>query len=310
MAWGRKTSRSSVYRTHWNKRRAQRQIPASKIPKSIARVRTDWVSVYNPTDQGAFPGGTGCSFIQAPWAPVTVDGVSQCFSSFGLLVMSADQLTDNYGDDVKIVQMVGDIWMKPFYTPADACFPDDLALLQAQWNSSWIRARGGLFKQRAINNGQLTTPHPLFGRDWTDAGFLRLWEKNWTPAPGESTATTYGEGQLIGVIGNTHQNGWTMSDGSATVPAVSTDSQIVTAGNEQCYDGPSLTRYREPGWKRQSLASRRTIRLHEDDALTWNIDWTLFGPSAEGNVCNLAATTSFPCAMAFLPSLKIKLQYG
>lgn len=298
-------------------RKSSAIIPAKRIPKSIARVRTDWVPVYNVTDQlsSPSPGGTSCSFLQAPWAPVTVNGDAQCFSSFGLLIMSADQLSDNYGDDVKIVKMQGDIWMKPYYTPADACFPNDLALLQAQWDSCIIRARGGLFKQRVVSPGPVT-PHPLMGRDWTDARFLRQWEKMWMTPPPQSTATTYGEGQVVGAIGNTHQNSYNVPEEASgdrppyTVPAVSTDCFFCTAGNEQCFDGPSLTRYVGPGWKRVSLSSSRTIRMHEDDMLTWNIDWAVLGPVAEGNPCNLAPTTSFPCAMAFIPSLKVKLQYG
>lgn len=288
-------------------------IPVRKIPRTIARVRTDWQNVYSVTDPNVV-GGNNCTYLAAPWAPLTAnvnfEPTEMCFSSFAFNVMDAGQLTDLYDDDVKIVAMVGDLWMRPMWAPADACFPGTLSQLQANWDNYFIRARGALFKQRyTLGNADVggQTPHPLYGRDWTDAGFLKTWERNWFAAPAQSTSTTYGEGQIINAIGNTHQAGYSMADGDATVPALSTDVQIVDVGNEQCFEGPSLTRYLAPGWKRVSLSSRRTIHMHEDDTLKWVIDWAQLKPP---NTCGFEPDLVVPCGMHLIPSLKIKVQYG
>jgi len=308
----------SSWGSRFRARSGTRKLPARVIPKSIARVRTDWVTVFNVTDQA--PTGTGCKYLLAPWVPVNIDGFGeQCFSSFSFPVISADNLSDLYGDDVKIVKMVGDFWLRPVFTPADACFPDDLALLQAQWDNYFVRARGGLFKQRVVSsdlNANGVVPHPLFGRDWSDAGFLKLWERNWVAPPAQSVATTYGEGQLINAIGNVTRDQYNTPATSSgdqplfSVPAIETECMNCVVGSESCYDGPSYTRYMGPGWKRVSISSRRMIHMKEDDALAWWIDWADIGPSGEGPNCGYSVHTSKPCGMQIIPSLKIKLQYG
>lgn len=122
----------------WPRRRTSK-IPATRIPKSIARVRTDWVGVYNVTSTGG--DGTACKYLVAPFLPVTLAGEPgnpQCFSTFGLDVMTSQRLSDLYQDDCKIVKMVGDIWMRPVYQTADACNPQALAALQAHWDNHFI----------------------------------------------------------------------------------------------------------------------------------------------------------------------------
>lgn len=306
-------------------RRFPKKIPARKIPRSIARVRTDWVQVYNFSDQPSQPGGTGCAWATAPWAPVTLDveGVptQQCFSSVSFRVMTAAELSELYGDDVKIVKMIGAFTMRPVFQTEDACLPDDLAVLQAAWQDYFIRVRGGLFKTRRVSSNPDTDPviaHPLFGRDWTDAGFLKTFERNWISAPPESTATTFGEGQLINAIGAVTRtaytdSGWTLASGSGTktpvnVPEIRTDCFNCTVPAESCYDGPSYTRYTGPNWKRVSISSGKTIRMHEDDALTWVLDWTRFEPGAP--LCGTQPGYQVPCAIQMVVDLKLKLQYG
>lgn len=301
----------------FSRRSTSSKIPARKIPASIARVRTDWVTRYNVFDQA--PNGTSCTWLLAPWNPITLPGNDdpECYSSFGFDVMTAAFLSDLYGDDVKITQMVGHFWLQPVFTSADACFPDDLALLQAQWADYFIVARGGLFKDRVVSStlqADGAVAHPLNGRDWSDAGWLKGFERVWHAAPPQSTSTTYGEGQFGGVYTTVSRPQYTVpptSSGSQptyNVPALTSGAQVFTVGNEGCLDGPSLTRYMGPTWKRVSISSRRTIRMHEDDALTWYIDWSSMAQSSP--LCGSGGVPPVPCAMRIIPQLKIKLQYG
>lgn len=299
----------------WPWRARSSKIPASKIPRSIARVRRDWVSVYNVTD--SFD-NTGCRYVIAPWNPVTIGGLgAQCFSSFSLNVMFAQALTDLYGDDVKIVKMVGDLWLRPVFVAADACFPDQVQDLQTAWANYFIRLRGGLFKQRIVSSDlavEGVVPHPLQSRDWSDAGFLKTFERTWVP-PGEWIgANVYGEGQVVGAIGNTHQAGYTVPEEANgdqqpyNVPALSTDCFFCTVGNESCVEGPTQIRYVAPGWKRVNWSSRKVVHMREDDNLTWYFDWAQLSPS-QGD-CGIPTPVDPPCAMHIVPSLKIQLQYG
>lgn len=255
----------------------------------------------------------------APWAPITIEGNdgTECYSSWSFDVMTAAFLSDIYGDDVKITHQVGHFWMRPIFEIADACFPNDLALLQTKWSDYFIVARGGLFKQRVVSTNLFddgNATHPLNGRDYSDAGFLKTWERVWhNPGP-QSTASTYGEGQLVGVFGDTKRAAYNTpatSSGSQplfNVPAIVTDQQFAVIGNESCIDGPSFTRYVGPSWKKVPISSRRTIRMHEDDSLTWNVDWTSMSQSS--SLCGVGAGAPIPCAMQIIPQLKIKVQYG
>lgn len=255
----------------------------------------------------------------APWSPVTLPGGdgAECYSSFSFDIVLPNVLTDVYGDDVKIVAMVGSFWLQPVFETADACFPNDLAALQAKWNNYFILARGGLFKTRVTSsNLDVGGPvaHPLNGRDWSDAGWLKQWERAWPALPPQSIATTYGEGQYIGMCADVHRDAYNTpatSSGSQplfNVPAITTTCLPVTAGNEDCLDGPSYTRYQGPPWKKVSLNTRRTIRLHEDDSLIWYCDWTSVYQSQ--TLCGGGGVAPEPCAMRIIPSLKFKVQYG
>jgi len=295
-------------------------IPARKIPPSIARVRTNWVTLYNISDSPT-SGGTSCAWLHAPWSPVTlnVDGdqEEQCFSSWSFDVLDATRLTDNYGDDVKIVKMVGNFWVRPVFEAEDACAPDNLAEMQANWSDYFVRCRGGLFKTRTVSGAPDTDPvraHPLFGRDWSDAGFLKTFERNWHSAPPQSTSTTYGQGQIMGPIGNVTRSLYntpptaTGNQSTFNVPAIETACAECFVPGEGCHDGPSYTRYIGPQWKRIDISSRKIIRMREDDSLVWMVDWARFKPGSP--LCGDTDVRAFPCAMNIIPSLKIKVQYG
>lgn len=291
------------------------KIPARKIPRSIARVRTDWVTIYNPTD--SFD-STGCKYLVAPWNPINIAGLGQqCFSSFSLNVMFAQSLSDLYGDDVKIVKMVGDFWLKPVFAAADACFPDDVKDLQTAFANFFIHARGGLWKQRVVSSDRDLSgvvPHPLEGRDWSDAGFLKTWNRVWVTDGEELSATVYGEGQMVATIGAVTRAAYNTPATSSgdqplfNVPEIRTDCYRCVLGGEECAEGPTVIRYKGPGWKRVSISSNRTIHMHEDDNLFWYVDWASLGPSSEQ--CGIPTDVAPPCAMHIVPHLKIKLQYG
>jgi len=291
------------------------KIPARRIPKSIARVRTDWVTIYNVTD--TFD-SAGCQYLVAPWVPANIDGRGvQCFSTFVLGVISAQALSDLYGDDVKIVAMRGDFWLKPVWPTADACDAEAMQQWEQNHANYFVRARGGLFKQRVVSsnaNVDGAVVHPLYGQDWSDAGLLQTFEKNWPAPPARVYSTTWNDGQTMGVCANVHQAGVTVpptSDGDQptyNIPALSTTCGTYGPSEGECFDGPTNVEYVAPGWKRASISRRRDVHLHEDDSIAWFIDWTNLWPSDDA--CGFAVSGPAPCAMHIIPSLKVKLQYG
>lgn len=264
-------------------------------------------------------GGLDCQYLTAPWLPAAVpspDGPDQCYSTFVFGVMTAIDLSVLYGDDVKIVAMQGNFWLKPEFTPADACFPDQLQQLQTEWNNAFIMARGGLYKRRVTAATPFVVGHPMNRLDWSDAGWIKQFEKAWpAPAP-SSTATTYGEGQFLGLCNYVSRDSYNVpaiSSGSAplyNVPAINTNCSPTVVENEDCYEGPSLTHYRGPGWKKVNISSRRTIHMHEEDQLYWAIDWSTLQPQPTEGVCGQQFPRPIPCGMRIIPSLKIKVQYG
>lgn len=299
------------------------KIPARKIPKSIARVRSEWVTVYNATSSDQEPGGTGCRIIPGIWAPVTIAGVEQCFSTFSFSVLTAQQLSDIYQDDVKIVQMVGDFWLKPVFNTINACDPDQVQDLTSKISNHYIRARGGLFKQRVVStdlNVEGVVPHPLNGRDWSDAGFLKMWERNWVARPQELQQQVWPYNALYGVCPDVNRAQYavppavTGTQPTYQVPAIQTTCNPATIGGEDCYTGSVTLNYHPPGWKKVSISSRKTIHMREDDNLTWFVDWASLVmsclPEQPNSICGMVCDPNPPCGICIIPSLKMKVQYG
>lgn len=300
----------------WPRRNATRRyagrtaakLPARVIPKSIARVRTDWVSVYNPWDAG------GCAYLVAPWAPAT----ERCVSSFALNIMSVDQLSQDYGDDVKIVAMRGALWLRPVFDNVNLCSYQELRDWENAVGNYFIMARGGLKRQEITEREQaslgLPVWHPLDSLDWTDGKFLQMWERVWVAPPTSGTQRTYNDGQVVGICPNVHQSGYNVPVTASgdqdpySVPALSTTCGVFNAPAESCLDGGFDSHFSAPGWKRVSLNRRKDIRMHENHDLQWYVDWGNVWPGQ--NTCNYDVTGPAPCAMHILPMLKIKLQYG
>lgn len=315
MAFGRRTSRAPGWKSRWNRRRSKRKIPASAIPRSIARVRTDWVTIYNPFD---VTDSQGCGYFQAVWDPEQ----ASCVRTFGLNVMDATELTDKYGDDVKIVQTVGSLWLRPVFLSADLCDDGETAPYLKKLSSYWIQARGGLFKQRLVNldrdptsTGQ--TPHPLGTRDWSDAGFLKTFERVWVPPGEHHEQTVWNDQQFTGPVGLVARTAYiTPATASGDQPAFSVPTIQTTCGDcfpdeGECLLGGVKTHFHAPSWKRINMNSRRTIRMHEDDSLEWYVDWASISLATFGeDPCAQATPTAAPCAMHINMQLKIKLQYG
>lgn len=315
-----------MFKKKFWKRRGTRSgsavLPARRIPKSIARVRTDWVSLYNPFE--------GCRYFAAAYDPIGADNTG-CVSSIALEVMGANQLSDAYGDDVKIVAMRGSLWLRPVFDNIDLCNDQDLLNYEQLISEYFIRVRGGLFKQRNVNpdpaamtggipGSGVVTPHPANTRAWSDAGWLKQFTRTWVPPGSAISALTYNDGQLVGPCSQTTRSaytdsGWTLASGSGTktavnVPAIVTScSTFSFPSGEGCYNGGLTTHMRAPGWKAVNISSRRTIHMHEDDSLNWFIDWgSIFPPTPLS--CHYGDPPGLPCALQLLPELKIKVQYG
>jgi len=257
-----------------------------------------------------------CRYLVVPYQAVAGD---TCISTWALDVMSAADLSAKYGDDCKIVAMQGQLWMRPTWQLPDLCDNASLTAWREAVGDHFVVARGGLFRQTAVSFsttpvGSTVSPHPGMNRDWSDAGFLKTFQRVWTPPPLKLTFTTYNDAEIVGVCSEVIRDAYTVPAASSgdqplyNVPAIHTNcGNFAGPGGEQCLEGGTLSEYVQPGWKRVSLNSRRTIHMHEDQTLSWFVDWAnLSAPDG----CGYLGAAAAPCGMHIAAFMKMKVQYG
>lgn len=237
--------------------------------------------------------------------------------------MSNADLSFTYQDDVKIVAMVGEMWLRPVYDNADLCNDQDVQAYLTALSDYVITARGGLFKQRVVGVPPApdgVVPHPGFDNDWSDAGFLQTFQRTWVHPALQISQLVFNDNQVVGPCPTVTRSaytdsGWTLASGSGTktavnVPAIQTScQQFAYPSAESCLFGGTNRTFVAPAWKRVSLNRRRDIRMHEEDSLQWVVDWSPLEPGGAPE-CHYAAPYPRPCAMHIVPYLKIKVQYG
>lgn len=292
----------------WKRRPALKKaatIPASRIPRSIARVRSEWVTLFNP------PGSPDCPWVSAPYAPQS----ESCRSSFAFTIVDPTTLTDVYQDDVKVSHISGFIYMKPVFQRPNTCDMTEVLAWQNRVQDYFIMMRGGLYKQyttEAAPDGLF--PHPFTDEDYSDTRYLQRYSREWVSKPYESTMAHYGSGSFYGLCANTTRNSYltpatsTGSQPAFSVPEIETACAPAFAGSEDCWKGPPEIHFREPAWKKIRVSHRKDIRLRENDRLDMFFDWGPMSLQPMGD-CGVPEQYS-PCAMHILPVIKLRIQYG
>lgn len=284
-------------------------------------MRHDWVTIFNSLTHDDAPVGP-CGIISAPWPSAETPDCTSMKLQFH--IVDAPDLSILYGDDVKIVQMVGSIYTRPVFQRPQNCSAAELAEWYERVQDTFISLRMGLVKQRvsqAVPGGLFWDPTDNL--DWSDGPWLRSWHADWAPKPRNVTQEWYQNGALVGSYGIVTRNAyvepaapsWTLATGSGTwagyssvnVPAIGTTQGFAFIDSEDCQTGPNWSKWEEPGWRRWSLNSKRTIHLREEDDLSFMIGGQVLSDLSGG--CGLKDAYR-PCRQQLKMDLKVKLQYG
>lgn len=299
----------------WKRRASPKKISVKRLPRSVARKRTDWVWLYN--DTGAFDPviSQGCTVRCVEF------GANFCEEpSVRIPIMPAPSVQALYDDDVTIRRMVGFINMKPIWPVNQACDINSwVSVLNGQ---GWpIYMKAGLYKQELTAAQAFIPPFvdPNIGEDWTDVSALKKWQHIWQPRSRHSL-TYRQQDDYIGVCSNTTKNSvvvpnWTLGSGSGTwagytEPAIQTTCTGVTVNDveEGCVLSHLHAEVDTPAWYRMSLNRRTAIRLHENDDLSifMNFSMPRFGAECD-TPCGTYQDGDNPCAMAF--SIQLAAQF-
>lgn len=300
--------------SRFRKRSSPRKISVKRLPRSVARKRSDWVWLYN--DTGAFDPTTsqGCTIRCIEF------GADFCETpSTRLPIMPEGAVAALYDDDITIAKMIGFVNLRPKWNQLTACDADGWTQ-QLAGQTYPIYFKAGLYKQE-LTVGQAGIPpfvNPNIGDDWTDVSVLKRWQHIWQPRSRHSL-TYRQQDDYIGVCSNTTQATYavpptvTGSQVTYNVPAVSTSCTGVTVNDEEesCILSHITSEVDQPAWYRMSLNRRTPIRLHENDSLDIFMNWSIPRPGASCDVeCVPSQDGENPCAMQFSIQLAVKLEYG
>lgn len=302
MVWNDRKPWNRKNRPWYRRSRKAGTIPASRIPRSIARVRSEWVTMYNA------PGG--CTSVYAPWT-----GADPCNPlRMAFTVIDPDQLTFDYGDDVKVAAMVGSFAFRPIYERPSKCSQAQLDVWRTGVRDSVVYMRGGLYKQ-ATTEDSPTGLNPKLDEDtdWSDVRLIKRYVKKWFPAPYRVGMVKYPENSFLGVQSGTNRAQYTVpatSSGSQplyNVPAITSSCSECFASSEDCYDGFIQEFSQDHPWKVQSVNMRKIVRLRENDMLQCIFSFMHVKMPDPG--CSI--TPGFqPCGVIVIPEVKVKIQYG
>lgn len=299
-------------RSKWNgfRRSPAKKISFKRLPRTVARKRTDWVSLYNDTGEIG-PLDDGCTIR-------CIEFESNCNdASTRIAIMPQGAVEALYDDDVTIAAMRGFINMKPRWATPNGC--DTNAWLARMQGEQWpIYMRAGLYKQELVDleGGIPPFVNPLNAHDWTDVSALKKWNHVWQPR-GRHGSVWQQSSKIVGVCSDTTQASYvvpslvTGNGGGHTVPAVSTTCSVQSVGSGEglCNIADLYFERETPAWYRMSLNRSRGIRLHENDSLDLFVNWSQPRP-AECVPCDVVADGTSPCAIQFSIQLDVKLQFG
>lgn len=299
----------------WKGFRRKRKIPLKALSRAVAKKRYDWVTIYN--DIGPFGSGEGSCLSRC-----IEFGNSYCEEpSLKIPIMTAGALQTVYQDDITIRKMVGFINWVPSWTSLAAC--DTEGVLDQLNGHQWpIYLRAGLYKQDVplAQAGLPTDINPIASTDWSDESPLKSWQHIWQPT-GRRAMHIFHPGYPIGVCGDVTRSQYTVpayaSGGGPAynVPAIETDCDIYTLGQEECIPAVEVREFDKLRYWRMSLNRTRPIRLRENDDLSIFANWSMPRPDVSPDTCDIVGCTEYddgqnPCKMRLTICLKVLIQYG
>jgi len=214
-------------------------------------------------------------------------------------------------DTLTIVKLAGHIELCPAFCASEARFaacasqPTQCSQFEAfESNLRTMHLRAGLSKDKwewdpVVRDYSTPTRYPLDPEEWSDAQFLRQWERinahstssrgvHILPPNAPLGCCSDVSAAAAGAPANTLSSG----SGTVNIPAISTDCEPCLPG-EFGTDRGSTSTYREFPCIRLPLSSRRRLTFKENEGLTMWIDWTSFTPGFGATLPNWRPNVGF-----------------
>jgi len=298
-------------------RRTTGRIPWRALPRSVAKKRRHWITLYNDAEN--------CVFNCLPTLPCG-DVPMQ------LELVSNGSLQTLFGDVVTVKRFVGEFYFRPWLPHPNLCsVTENLQWIQTL-ERAFVHARFGMVKQRMALSQ--TPPNdylvfdPLDRFDWSETRWLKEWRHSW-PSPGRNaTYENAPDGALIGCCSQVERDeynlpSWTLAAGNgnwsgATVPEISTVcGPCYNAPAEGCTIRSNQIHGRQFPWWRMNMNMRKTIQLKESDRLDLFGNFVLLGPDSSGGGtcaddpdCLVDAISNDFCRVNIVSHLKMLIEYG
>lgn len=299
-------------RRSWGRSRRRGKIPFRALPRSVAKKRSQWLTVYNDADNCQFTclDMTGCQD-----------------QPFSIGIVPNASLQALFGDNVAIRRMVGEAFFRPWLPHPDRCnateFQDWILALER----TMVTMRAGLYKQRvAASAPEGVEYNPLDQFDWSEGRALREWRHTWTSRGRDAWATAAPGGAAMGICADVTRAQYTTpatSSGSQPlfiVPEIETSCQIYHTDPEvdECEILSHSIRARQMPWWRMPITSNRRIPLKESDELSIWANLAYIGPDLSSPTttcggdptCTVDGSLDIPCKLNAYLNLKILVEYG
>lgn len=287
---------------------SRRKIPASRIPRSIARVRKQWVSIFNPLES--------CTTICSEFLG--------CGTTTYLHLLDNDELQSIFGDTCKVAALDARVWFKPVIP-----YPIDLTVAGANnslaefFNDRTIFLRAGLKKfQTSVADPDGITQGMKESFDWAEGQWMRTWRRIWNPSVNFGIETIpSGATYPFNMCSNTERALYIVpptasgSQPTYNVPAITTTCTQIANTSALAYVQQTTRQIRQPAWKSISLSRTRLIALKENEELTFVFSWGQLDPDAscypgEDDPCRFGPYPDPPCSMNVIVEARALIQYG
>lgn len=306
MAW----NRNKPSNRKWGFRKGK--VPVRRLSPRVQTKKYDSVALFN---------NFGSCRIECHRPPEV-----NCNQRFVLDIVDELSLATFFNDNVKIVKFTGSIWFRPWYLRPNVCSTEEYASWYGIVRDQMVMLRAGLDKsETSVQAPTGTNPDPSRTFDWVENNWIREWNHVWAPPLEKSGFTTVKpdtilntepewDGYLVPATASGSQDPY-------SVPAFENCEVNCTAG--VC--NPYNTIYTEIAvtrpWWRMNFSFRPNgkygIRLKESDWLSLQIAYSAMGnplgsgcrPDPPGaNPCLVDAGNVEPCAMQFIPNIKMVVE--
>lgn len=303
--------KSSRYRSSWRKKK----IPASRIPRSIARVRKQRVVAFNTMQ--------ACEHT-------CVEDSGLCTTDIRISILRNVDLQQLFGDNCKVANIRGSVWIDPWFKP-----PYSITNQEYGEDSDWLvfadlmsrtilQGRAGLIKTFA-NSDDPTNPLPDYlihdSFDWSEAPWIKQWNHMWfCKETYQIQHQLQSSTTIIGLVSKP-DTGSVVNALAAGTGNINTQTGAITTACFGCTpgndDGPLQAAYRTTPairpW-RIPINIRKDITMKENQNLELAVSFSSLHPGsdcfpAEDDLCEVNGH-AFPCIFRIVPNVMLTIQYG